>query len=437
MEIKEPKQISMRVNSNELKTASHYCLYARKSSESDERQALSIEAQVKEMLDMARRDGLNITDIRRESHSAKATGQRPVFNKMLEDIRTGVFDGIIAWAPDRLSRNAGDLGAIVDLIDQKKLIEIRTFGQKFADNPNEKFLLMILGAQGKLENDQKGVNVKRGLRARCEQGLWPASPPTGYLRHPSREKNCHMIQDPKRALTIKQMFEKVAYDNWIGRNVYRWLKNELDFKTVNNKHLSVSNVYTILKNHFYYGTFEYPKESGNWYKGAHEPIITKELFDKVQETLVGSFVRKTESKEFAFTRLMKCGKCGSGITAEEKFKKLKNGSVNRHVYYVCTKSRDINCKGTRINEKDLLRELIQVVDIMRLDDLGVRERIERELKRYNKFRTSVLGVKREKQEISDLDIRNYAKYILKEGTILDKRELLVNLENRLILENKE
>jgi len=79
-----------------------YCLYARKSTESEEQQVLSIESQVKEMLKIAERDGLEIMDIRRESHSAKDSGQRPVFVELLKDIREGKFNGVLTWAPDRL-----------------------------------------------------------------------------------------------------------------------------------------------------------------------------------------------------------------------------------------------------------------------------------------------------------------------------------------------
>lgn len=159
-----------------------YCLYARKSSEAEEKQALSVDSQVKEMLSIAEREHLNIVDIYRESHSAKDCGQRPVYNKLLMDIREGKFDGILVWHPDRLARNAGDLGSVVDLLDQKKLVEIRTYSQRFTNNPNEKFLLMILGSQAKLENDNKSINVKRGLKTKCEMGLWPSVAPTGYLK---------------------------------------------------------------------------------------------------------------------------------------------------------------------------------------------------------------------------------------------------------------
>lgn len=114
-----------------LEAKPRYCLYSRKSTESEERQVLSIDSQIKEMLRMAEREGLDVAEIRRESHSAKDTGQRPVFNELIKDIRSGRFNAILTWAPDRLSRNAGDLGAIVDLMDQKLLLEIRTYGQRF------------------------------------------------------------------------------------------------------------------------------------------------------------------------------------------------------------------------------------------------------------------------------------------------------------------
>ena len=127
-----------------------YVLYARKSSEDDECQALSIDSQVKEMLTIAEHQGVIVIETRTESHSANYSGQRPVFNQLIKDLRAGMFDGILTWATDRLSRNAGDLGSIVDLIDNGKLREIRTHGQTFTNTPNDKFLLMILGSQAKL-----------------------------------------------------------------------------------------------------------------------------------------------------------------------------------------------------------------------------------------------------------------------------------------------
>ncbi|MBT4209969.1 MAG: recombinase family protein [Candidatus Komeilibacteria bacterium] len=411
-----------------------YCLYARKSTESDEKQALSIDSQVKEMLAIAERDELEIIDIRREAHSAKDSGQRPVFKEILEDIRRGRYNGIITWAPDRLSRNAGDLGSLVDLMDQKLLIEIRTYGQQFKNSPNEKFLLMILCSQAKLENDNKSINVRRGLKARVEMGLWPAPAPTGYLKDKNMDHKCEAIIDPDRAPIIKQIFEKVAYEKWSGRKVYHWLKFDLNFKTVGNKNLTLGNLYVLFKNTFYYGVFEYPKRSGNWYTGKHEPIITKELFDATQEQMQKHIV-KVNNKEFAFTRLMKCGLCGSGITAEQKIKKQKNGNVHRYIYYSCAKTRDRFCKCGYINELDLVKQFEKLIGTIDINEIGIKEKIKIEVERFKKFQQALLGVK-DRVVIADIDIRNYAKYILREGSILEKRELLGCFQSRLMLNNK-
>jgi len=412
-----------------------YCLYARKSTESEERQVLSIDSQIKEMLQLAEREGLEIVCMKRESHSAKETGQRPVFNEIVEEIRQKKYNGILTWAPDRISRNAGDLGKIVDLMDAGFLEEIRTFGQKFGNNPNEKFLLMILGSQAKLENDNRGVNVKRGLRTRVEMGLWPGVAPLGYLNQKHMDKKCQVIVDPLRAPIVKKMFEKVAYEKMSGRKIYNWLRFEANFYTRGNKPLTLGGIYRILDNQFYHGIFEHPKKSGNWYTGKHEPLITQELFEKAQTQLKRDNIQR-ENKEFAFTKLFTCGYCQSGISAEEKWKQLKDGTHAKYIYYSCARSRDRNCKNKYIREEDLITELLKILDKVNINELGMRQKLEDEIARFNIFQRSVLGATEKLQTNKETDIRNYAKYILKEGATSEKRELLANLRSRILYKDK-
>lgn len=420
----------------QIATKVRYCLYARKSTESEERQVLSIDSQIKEMLLLAERENLEIVTMKRESHSAKETGQRPIFNEIIEEIRAKKYNAILTWAPDRISRNAGDLGKIVDLMDAGLLHEIRTYGQKFSNNPNEKFLLMILGSQAKLENDNRGVNVKRGLRTRVEMGLWPGVAPLGYLNQKHMDKKCQVILDPLRAPVIKKMFEKVAYEKYSGRKIYNWLRHELNFYTRGNKPLTLGGIYRILENHFYYGTFESPRKSGNWYQGKHEPIITQELFEKAQAQLKRDNIQR-ENKEFAFTKLFTCGYCGSGISAEEKWKALKDGTHAKYIYYSCSRARDRNCKNKYIREEDLITELLKILDKVSINELGMRQKLEDEIARFNIFQRSVLGATDKLKNNQDTDIRNYAKYILKEGSTSEKRELLANLRSRIIYKDKE
>lgn len=412
-----------------------YCLYARKSSESEERQVLSIDSQIKEMLQLAERENLEIVEIKRESHSAKATGQRPVFNELVQDIKGEKFNGILTWAPDRISRNAGDLGAIVDLMDQKLLLEIRTFGQGFSNTPNDKFLMMILGSQAKLENDNRGINVKRGMRARVEMGLWPGPAPIGYLNQKNMDKKCQIIPDPDRASIVKQIFEKVAYEHWSGRKLYHWLKFEINFKTKGNKNLALSTIFRILNNPFYYGVHEYPKKSGNWYTGKHQPIIPKELFDEAQKQ-IPRIQRSWGEKQFAFARLMICGLCGSGMIGEEKIKKLTDGTEGRYIYYGCSRARDRQCKNTYIREDELIKRLIGLIDSLDIDRLGLKKKLESEVARFNKFQ-HLTHTNDDTADFPKLDIKVYAKYLLQEGSSEEKRELLALLKSKISINDRQ
>ena len=85
---------------------------------------MSIDSQINEMRALAEAEGLNVVCEKHESHSAKDSGQRPLYNEMLAEIESEKYNAILTWAPDRLSRNAGDLGSIVDLMDQHKLLHI-------------------------------------------------------------------------------------------------------------------------------------------------------------------------------------------------------------------------------------------------------------------------------------------------------------------------
>ncbi len=424
---KEQPQINVR-----------YCLYARKSSEQDELQALSIDSQINEMLAMAAREGIEVAEVRRESHSAKESGQRPVFQQMIVDIRKGMFNGIIAWDPSRISRNAGDLGSIVDLMDQKALVDIRTHGQRFTNSPNEKFLLMILCSQAKLENDHKGENVKRGLRAKCEMGWRPGLPPIGYLHDKFADKGQKkMTIDPIRGPIVKEMFEKVAYENASGRDLYTWLTQEKNITTRSGKRIALSGIFRILQDTFYYGEFEYPVGSGKWYKGAHDPIIDKDLYLKARANMLMPARRHPGTNEFNFTRLFYCGGCESGITAEEKFKKLKDGGQNRYVYYHCTKSRDRYCKQKPIREEDLAQQLVRLIDKIDVDEIAIKEKIEKEINHYKKFSYTVLGRETEFDRATcDADVRNYVKHTLLNGTKDEKREIIACIKSKIEVKDK-
>lgn len=411
----------------ETKSPLKYCLYARKSSESDERQAMSIDSQIKEMLALAERESLLVAEIKRESHSAKLSGSRPVFMELIQELREGKFNAVLTWAPDRMSRNAGDLGSLVDLMDAGKLAVIRTQSQTFTNNPNEKFLLMILCSQAKLENDNRAINVKRGIRAKCEMGWRPCMPPIGYFTRASTGGVRDVIIDEDRAPYIIKMFEMSAAGK-SGRHIKQWLIDN-NITTRKGKEIPLSIIYKILGNTFYYGEFEYPKDSGKWYTGKHEPLITRELYETVRKQLMVPLRSKWGAKEFPFKQFLKCGSCGAAIVGEEKLKKLRNGEINRHTYYHCSRQVNYDCPEPYVRAETIINELTNMChDLIRnVEDLelGLRKAI-------NKFGSIMVS-----SGNTEVDhVAEYVKYVLREGSLFEQTRLIRNLDTDLTLTSK-
>ena len=196
----------------------------------------------------------------------------------------------------------------------------------------------------------------------------------------------------------------------------------------------------MLREPFYTGTFEYPIGSGKWYEGKYEPLVSRKIFDQVQEHLndcLKSKGVKPWTKEFDFVRMITCGSCGSGIGAMEKVKTIKTtGVTKRYVYYYCNRVRNQDCKEPYIKEETLLEQLTKLMDEVDLDGLKTKRRFVQEVERFRQFASGVLG--QEQANLiapKDIDIKNYAKYVLREGSRTEKRELLNCLKTGLKISN--
>jgi site-specific DNA recombinase len=413
----------------------NYCLYARKSTENDEKQALSIESQVKEMLAVAERDELEVVEIKKESHSAKDSGERPVFNELIRELKEGKFQGILTWQTDRLSRNAGDLGIMVDMMDRRSLVEIRTYNQVFTNSPNDKFLLMILGSQAKLENDNRAINVVRGMKTKCEMGVRPCQTPIGYLNDYIHVKGRKEITlDPERAPYIRQFFEKSA-SGIPGRQILKWA-DENGFKTRKGQRLSPTGLYNLLSNPYYYGKFEWPVGSGTWYEVNHESIINKDLFDKVQKRFKTMPKGRPGNRLFNYSGAMICGSCGSKITAEEKRKILSDGSTKKFIYYLCGRYTRRTCDQKPLSEIDLIPKLVELMDGVNLDKFLLKSEYEYEVNKTHKM-AEELGSTYQRRAMKNLDVRSHMKYVVANGSKEDRIRLLKNLGSKVYLKDKQ
>ena len=128
-----------------------------------------------------------------------------------------------------------------------------------------------------------GSNVKRGLHEKARRGIYPAPAPLGYLNDPHAQKgNKGIIKDPERFNLVRKIFDLALSGHHTPVQIWRIANNDWKFKTPQGKPLGRCTTYRMLTMPFYYGEFEYPLGSGNWYKGIHEPIITLEEYDKIQ-----------------------------------------------------------------------------------------------------------------------------------------------------------
>ena len=329
-----------------------FFLYARKSTDVEDKQVLSIEAQITELRAFAKQNNLNIVGEFIEKQSAKIPG-RPIFNEMIKRIEKGEVNGILAWHPDRLARNSVDGGKIIYLIDCGRISGLKFPQFWFEPTPQGKFMLNIAFGQSKYYIDSLSENVRRGLRQKVRRGEYPGPAPIGYINNP-RTKT--VVVDRKKAKIIKQAFELYAQNNSCLENIANFLAQNGILRR-SGKIWHKDRVKYLLTNPFYYGHFRYAKEV---YEGKHEPIIAKKLFDKVQEVLKqrGRPRHKSTTEPQVFCGLLKCGTCGMMITGEYRVKKQKNGNVHDYIYYHCTKkNKTIKCPEPCIRQEELDKQI--------------------------------------------------------------------------------
>jgi site-specific DNA recombinase len=337
-----------------------FFLYARKSTDTEDMQVLSIESQLAELREFAAREKIFIVEELVEKQSAKIPG-RPIFNRMIDRIEKGEASGIVSWHPDRLARNSVDGGRLIYLVDTGKIKFLKFPQFWFESTPQGKFMLNIAFGQSKYFVDSLSENTKRGLRQKVRRGEMPGVAPPGYIND-SRTKT--IIIDRRRAPIIKELFEKFATGKYSLIDMAVFLAQH-GITTTGGKILRDKTSW-ILSNPFYYGHFRY---AGEIHEGSHEPLISKKLFDAVQE------VWRRRSRSWhdkrpvkPYTGLFRCGECGMMVTAEYKTKYYP--STNHHatyVYYRCTKkSLSHKCFQPFVREEELDRQLSAMIQTVSL-----------------------------------------------------------------------
>ena len=380
-------------NENQTKK---FFIYARKSTDSEDRQIRSIADKLAELRELAKKENIDVVDTLVEKQTAKKPG-RPVFAEMLKRIEAGEAVGILAWHPDRLARNSVDGGQIIYLVDTGIIKELKFPTFWFDPTPQGKFMLSIAFGQSKYYIDNLSENIKRGHRQKLKNGLWPQMAPLGYLNNRETKQ---IYVDKEKSPLIKKAFEAYSTGKYTLKEI-RKIINELGLKGRRDSLLSVSNFQYLLQNPFYYGLIRY---NGEYFEGKQEPIIAKKLFDEVQEVMKQKSKpqKADEMKFFLYRGFFKCGECGFTITADKKIKP----SGKEYTYYYCTKknpnhicSQNVFTREEKISSQ--INETIQKVSLP--DDWADKMINELETEKETKAQSSRFFAQKIENEIKAID----------------------------------
>lgn len=377
-----------------------YFAYCRKSSEDSQRQIASIGDQIASLKKLAENEGLNLLRAPfTEERSAKDPG-RIVFNELLDRIEKGEANALLCWDIDRLYRNPVDEGRLRWLLQKGTIQVIRTPYRSFY--PEDAGLLM--GVEGGRATDyviRLSKNVKRGLNSKAMRGWRPSGGPIGYLNVGIEKGSKTIANDPERFDLVRRMWDlfltgtysvssirQIATDEWGLRTLKR--------RKIGGKPLSMSHMYNIFKDSFYYGYYPWTDpETGEerMIKGNHQPMITEAEYWRAQSLLGLKGKIKPKNREFAFTGLIQCGECKGSVTAEEKHQlicpeckykfayenktecpkckteiaKMKDPTILHYTYYHCIKKTTPKCTQKTIRLEDLEEQFTTELKKMTID----------------------------------------------------------------------
>ena len=380
-------------------------ILARVSTEEQMNEGQSIPAQLSRAREYAKRKGLNIyKEYQFDESSIK--DQRTKFEQVVEEIKKAKEPiALIVETVDRLQRGFKE-SVLLDEFRKQGKLEIHFIRENLVvhkdSNSSEiqRWDLAVFLAKSFVL--QISDNVKRTYEYKIRHGEWIGKAPIGYLNEPDENGNKDIKPDPARAHLVVRMFEFYATGNYSIRTLAEEMK-KLGLRTTlkNSKPLTTGMIHSTLQNPFYYGMMRVKKEL---YQHRYEPLISKELFDKVQQVRLGYHKKpfKYAGKPFILRGLVKCAdeQCGCTITAEIH---------KRHNYYSCTNYKRIHPKRVYIREEDLLTPINETLKNIRLSDEKIQEiteNLKKSEKSKNDFHKQSLATFRKEYDLIQTRISN-------------------------------
>ncbi|MCK5475369.1 MAG: recombinase family protein, partial [Candidatus Pacebacteria bacterium] len=302
--------------------------YCRVSSREQEETGYSLPAQNKLLKEYSERNKFKVTKTFSISESASGSKQRKVFYEMLLYLKENKIDILLCEKVDRLTRNLKDAVAVNDWLEENTDRQIHFVKQNLVIHKNaksdDKFRWDIEIVLAKKYISNLSEEVKKGQSEKIAQGWLPTAPPPGYITIGEKGHKTHIINN-NEAIILKKIFKIYATGNYsLKRLVEITYKKGLRNK-LNNK-IGLSQIHRLMSNPFYIGKIRW---NSKIYQGKHEPIISEEIFNKVQDVLHNKKAPKFTRHNYLFNSLIKCGECG-GLITWEKQKSFIYGHCNRY-----------------------------------------------------------------------------------------------------------
>ncbi len=383
-----------------------YVIYARKSTDTTEKQERSIGDQVFECRAIAERLGLRYTAVIHEEQSAMISDKRPKFRSMLDDLKAGKYDGIITWAPDRLARNMKEAGEIIDMVDHGVIKDVKFANNfVFTNDPSGKMLLSIAFTMAKQFSDQHSQNVTRAIRRKTAEGKWAGSrgkhgyyKDAGHYLRPDGENFDTIVEMFKMRLAKKSLLDIAAY-----------LKDRgFPMATKNTKHrklvIDEQFISGLLRDPLYAGALVFGKHVENLLEKdpGFVPAVSVEDFDAIFPDGVGKggklagVIKEPGSVKANLLRgLVTCGRCNRAMSTGVTPKYDPSGNLITSYFYFRCDTSDCVFKGKSVRAKTILAAVYKLLENHPLiteagyrryiaemrKQLGVQEvEVERELK---------------------------------------------------------
>jgi len=341
-------------------------IYCRVSSSKQVREGHGLEGQEKRCYDYAISKGYSVVRIFREEGISGAVTNRPAMRRLLEFLEEK-NESIVVIIDDikRLARNVeGHFELRAQICSRKGVIESPS--HKFEETPIGKFVESIFASAAEFERNENKVQVRNRMQARLELGFWVFNNPVGYKFSDNTPQGKILVPDEPSATVIQQAFVKFATNELLTQTSVQefFLRNRLKNSKGHKMDVWLEGVKRVLKNPIYAGYIEYPKWGVSRRDGQHEPLISKEIFEDVNEKLLNKrkVFRAGMEHDFPLRGFILCSGCGRPMTGS-----WSKGRSKKFPYYRCNNSKSCQVKPKSVNRDRVEAEFLSLLNTINLD----------------------------------------------------------------------